>query len=105
MSRDLGKISSQKPWQSSISHCAQPSPNYNPGPKEANHQVIFNPHFSWLSKYQPRDSKVKTSDYPAPPQLSHDFVELQLQYTTFKNNLQQLAQKIGDVEQEAEEHK
>lgn len=31
--------------------------------------------------------------------------ELQLQYTNFKNTLQQLAQKIGDVEQEAEEHK
>ena len=32
-------------------------------------------------------------------------LELQLQYTTYKNNLQQLAQKIGDVEQETEEHK
>ncbi|KAI9698446.1 MAG: hypothetical protein M1836_004027 [Candelina mexicana] len=31
--------------------------------------------------------------------------ELQLQYSNYKNNLQQLAQKIGDVEQEAEEHK
>lgn len=31
--------------------------------------------------------------------------ELQLQYTNFKNGLQQIAQKIGDVEQEAEEHK
>ncbi|KAI9931809.1 hypothetical protein ASPWEDRAFT_169349 [Aspergillus wentii DTO 134E9] len=31
--------------------------------------------------------------------------ELQLQYTNFKNTLQQLAQKIGDLEQEAEEHK
>ncbi|KAI4217283.1 MAG: hypothetical protein LQ351_000592 [Letrouitia transgressa] len=31
--------------------------------------------------------------------------ELQQQYTNYKNNLQQLAQKIGDVEQEAEEHK
>jgi len=31
--------------------------------------------------------------------------ELQLQYTNFKNNLQQIAQKIGDVEQETEEHK
>ncbi|KAI9887070.1 MAG: hypothetical protein M1823_001142 [Watsoniomyces obsoletus] len=31
--------------------------------------------------------------------------ELQLQYTTYKNQLQQLAQKIGDIEQEAEEHK
>ena len=31
--------------------------------------------------------------------------ELQQQYTNYKNNLQQLAQKIGDIEQEAEEHK
>ncbi|KAL4922737.1 Prefoldin beta-like protein [Aspergillus aurantiobrunneus] len=31
--------------------------------------------------------------------------ELQSQYTTYKNTLQQLAQKIGDIEQEAEEHK
>ncbi|EAA59504.1 hypothetical protein AN4033.2 [Aspergillus nidulans FGSC A4] len=30
--------------------------------------------------------------------------ELQAQYTNFKNTLQQLAQKIGDIEQEAEEH-
>ncbi|KGO74803.1 Prefoldin [Penicillium italicum] len=30
--------------------------------------------------------------------------ELQNQYTNFKNTLQQLAQKIGDIEQEAEEH-
>lgn len=31
--------------------------------------------------------------------------ELQLQYSNYKNGLQQIAQKIGDVEQEAEEHK
>ncbi|KZF26143.1 prefoldin subunit 2 [Xylona heveae TC161] len=31
--------------------------------------------------------------------------ELQAQYTTYKNNLQQIAQKIGDIEQETEEHK
>ncbi|KAH7359057.1 Prefoldin beta-like protein [Plectosphaerella cucumerina] len=31
--------------------------------------------------------------------------ELQNQYTVYKNTLQQLAQRIGDVEQEAEEHK
>ncbi|KAK5787824.1 hypothetical protein VI817_010321 [Penicillium citrinum] len=30
---------------------------------------------------------------------------LKSQYTNFKNTLQQLAQKIGDIEQEAEEHK
>ncbi|KAI2633612.1 Prefoldin beta-like protein [Hypomontagnella submonticulosa] len=31
--------------------------------------------------------------------------ELQTAYSNYKNTLQQLAQKIGDVEQEAEEHK
>ncbi|KAI9839334.1 MAG: hypothetical protein M1837_002219 [Sclerophora amabilis] len=31
--------------------------------------------------------------------------ELQLHYTNYKNNLQNIAQKIGDVEQESEEHK
>jgi len=32
-------------------------------------------------------------------------LELQIQYTNYKNGLQQLASKIGDVESEAEEHK
>lgn len=32
-------------------------------------------------------------------------LELQAQYSNYKNGLQQIAQKIGDVEQEAEEHK
>jgi hypothetical protein len=31
--------------------------------------------------------------------------DLQVQYSNYKNTLQQIAQKIGDVEQEAEEHK
>ncbi|EHA54831.1 hypothetical protein MCOR27_008777 [Pyricularia oryzae] len=31
--------------------------------------------------------------------------ELQAQYSTYKDTLQQVARKIGDVEQEAEEHK
>ncbi len=31
--------------------------------------------------------------------------DLQTQYSNFKNALQQIGQKIGDVEQEAEEHK
>lgn len=30
--------------------------------------------------------------------------DLQLQYSTYKNTIQQLAQKIGDVEQEKDEH-
>lgn len=32
-------------------------------------------------------------------------IELQQQYTNYKNGLQQIASKIGDVESEAEEHK
>lgn len=32
-------------------------------------------------------------------------LELQVQYSNFKSSLQQIAQKIGDVEQETEEHK
>jgi prefoldin subunit 2 len=31
--------------------------------------------------------------------------ELQAEYQNYKNVLQQLAQKIGDIEQETEEHK
>ena len=31
--------------------------------------------------------------------------ELQAEYQNYKNILQQLAQKIGDIEQETEEHK
>jgi hypothetical protein len=31
--------------------------------------------------------------------------ELQTEYQNYKNTLQQLAQKIGDIEQETEEHK
>jgi hypothetical protein len=37
--------------------------------------------------------------------VSPAITELQLQYQNFKNTLQQLAQKIGDIEQETEEHK
>ncbi|KAI1921413.1 Cochaperone prefoldin complex subunit [Ophidiomyces ophidiicola] len=42
----------------------------------------------------------------ATPQVnSKKQQELQAQYSTYKNTLQQLAQKIGDIEQETEEHK
>lgn len=33
------------------------------------------------------------------------FVELQAQYQGYKNTLQTIAQKIGDIEQETEEHR
>jgi len=36
---------------------------------------------------------------------STEATELQQQYSNYKNGLQQIAQKIGDVESEAEEHK
>jgi len=37
--------------------------------------------------------------------LTDIYTELQIQYQSYKNNLQAVAGKIGDVEQEAEEHK
>jgi prefoldin subunit 2 len=39
------------------------------------------------------------------PSVAKKQQDLQTQYSTYKSALQQLAQKIGDVEQEAEEHK
>lgn len=81
---------------------------------------ILNPGFFQLSnrpscrlKQRPqRGSKVREPLLdPSPSSLPSDFfsspprADLQLQYSTYKNTLQQIAQKIGDVEQEAEEHK
>ncbi len=40
-----------------------------------------------------------------PEHLLTFILELQQQYTNYKNNLQQLAQRVGDVEQDTEEHK
>lgn len=52
--------------------------------------------------YQPRLLLLLTvADYP----IIFRPLDLQQQYTTYKNNLQQLAQRIGEVEQETEEHK
>lgn len=53
----------------------------------------------FASLLDPSPSSVP-SDFFSPPRA-----DLQLQYSTYKNTLQQIAQKIGDVEQEAEEHK
>lgn len=41
---------------------------------------------------------------PRPPN-SPSMIDLQATYGNYKNTLQQIAQKIGDIEQEAEEHK
>ena len=53
-----------------------------------------------VKKQQGKLSHCKVVNYRSPPCL-----ELQQQYTNYKNNLQQLAQKIGDIEQDTEEHK
>lgn len=37
--------------------------------------------------------------------LAKRVTDLQAQYTNFKNTLQTLAQKVGEIEQEVEEHK
>ena len=52
----------------------------------------------------------KKSNKAGKPTAAREFnsdrqLELQQQYTNYKNNLQQLAQRIGDIEQDAEEHR
>lgn len=41
----------------------------------------------------------------AEPSLTERSADLQSQYNQYKNSLQQIAQKIGEIEQEGEEHK
>ncbi|KAJ5893763.1 hypothetical protein N7495_005454, partial [Penicillium taxi] len=73
--------------------------------KPAKHPVTA-PHHQLLSSLQRLNTSTHivtmSSQQKIDPEKQQ---ELQLQYTTFKNTLQQLAQKIGDIEQEAEEHK
>lgn len=56
------------------------------------------------SRYLQRSSKVLQILEPSEC-LAKAFAELQVQYSQYKETLQTLAQKIGDVEQESEEHK
>ncbi|KAI0594295.1 Prefoldin beta-like protein [Biscogniauxia sp. FL1348] len=49
-----------------------------------------------------KNMSAKKQQGKSPPPWAE---ELQVTYSNYKNTLQQLAQKIGDVEQEAEEHK
>lgn len=37
--------------------------------------------------------------------LANTWLDLQSQYSNYKNTLQSLAQKVGEIEQEIEEHK
>ncbi|ERS97981.1 hypothetical protein HMPREF1624_06153 [Sporothrix schenckii ATCC 58251] len=50
-------------------------------------------------------SAAAASPASAQPASAKRQQDLQVQYTNYKNALQQIAQKIGDVEQEADEHK
>ncbi|EAQ93293.1 hypothetical protein CHGG_01528 [Chaetomium globosum CBS 148.51] len=55
---------------------------------------------------QNRTISSRTSEWERPGSFGQPSpFYLQVQYSTYKNTLQQIAQKIGDVEQEAEEHK
>lgn len=73
-------------------------------PYEGKHPIAW--FLLWLPPRLQRSNKVSSTTsieiLPASELIS---VELQLQYTNYKNTLQQLASKIGDVEQEAEEHR
>jgi hypothetical protein len=58
------------------------------------------------SRFQLRDRKVVVMISNISSRVVINLsAELQTQYTNYKSMLQQLAQKIGDIEQEAEEHR
>jgi len=59
----------------------------------------------WHNKYLRRSSKVSQHRRACRGGKLIRGKELQTQYSTYKETLQAIAQKIGDVEQEAEEHK
>ena len=58
----------------------------------------------WHSRFLRRSSKVFISNHSLSV-FDAAFSELQQQYTNYKNSLQQLAQRIGEIEQDTEEHK
>ena len=65
----------------------------------------------WITRWRRTKSLSRNNKVSLAPCVNlgkpetHFWAELQQQYTNYKNSLQQLAQRIGDVEQEAEEHK
>lgn len=60
-----------------------------------------------MSQQQPVSAKKQQgiSNWNAFLNFDWNFIDLQVAYTQYKETLQALAQKIGDVEQESEEHK
>ncbi|KAG9505891.1 hypothetical protein J7337_002864 [Fusarium musae] len=56
-------------------------------------------------------AKKQQGQHKPPSDTPHDAasysrcLDLQVTYSNYKNTLQQIAQRIGDIEQEAEEHK
>lgn len=66
--------------------------------------VLQSPHPRWHSRRR-ESSKVCAQSRHSRSRLTRVYLELQVQYQNYKNNLQNIAQKIGEVEQEAEEHK
>jgi hypothetical protein len=68
--------------------------------------TTFHPRRQWHRiRYQHGGSKVHTESSLQDRSEIDTLQDLQGQYQNYKNGLQQIAQKIGDVEQEAEEHK
>lgn len=71
-------------------------------------------HFASLKKKMSSAAQVpakKQQGQHPPSDTSHGaasysrYLDLQVTYSNYKNTLQQIAQRIGDIEQEAEEHK
>ena len=106
-------------WIDCLAHSCQPEPpGAAPLPESPQRQrrQISSGH---LSSHSPSSDTAAMASQAAPAKRQQGetlistprgqrltfSADLQVQYSTYKNTLQQLAQKIGDVEQEAEEHK
>lgn len=61
--------------------------------------------FKCRNKSRPRSSRVCVDCQSFLSRADVEDIELQTQYSNYKETLQAIAQKIGDVETEAEEHK
>lgn len=59
----------------------------------------------WLQRHRCVSSKVSSMVAVIAINLLTDLADLQTQYQNYKSTLQSLAQKVGEIEQEIEEHK
>jgi hypothetical protein len=103
-----------KEWRQIISQTALVSwlprrPLYQPDASvvcfDHHHPLVNSTLFKCHNKSPPRSSRVCVGHRSSLLLADPETLELQAQYSNYKETLQAIAQKIGDVETEAEEHK